>query len=257
MVVSKNKINFKYNDSDLENYYNQYKSIQTKEAQSDRFMNVVVFLKKYEERKSRLKEEILLKLVGNYALDDSFEMNKKNAIKRLKKIKNFYKTLYVEDIETNIYLKNTYDILSISKEECKNIIEEIINKYNNLSNSKEIQKIRLNIPIPNENLNLFKEEIPTTVQIPYYRPELRKVDTIPILDEKNIEYYNLYNEIVKLLHQIVIDIYTCRLLKYIPDDYSENIILNYFNIVINKSKMKYVISVSAKKEKVKKKKKHK
>ena len=170
MVVSKNKINFKYNDSDLENYYNQYKSIQTKEAQSDRFMNVVVFLKKYKERKSRIKEEILLKLVGNYALDDSFEMNKKNAIKRLKKIKNFYKTLYVEDIETNIYLKNTYDILSISKEECKNIIEEIINKYNNLSNSKEIQKIRLNIPIPNENLNLFKEEIPTTVQIPYYRP---------------------------------------------------------------------------------------
>lgn len=256
MVVSKNE--FSFNDSELEKYYNQYKSIQKKEIQSDRFMNVLVFLQKYEERKSHLKEEDLLKLVGNYDEDDSFDMNKKkNSIKKLKKIKKFYKTLYEEDIDTNIYLKTTYDVLEISRDECKNIIEEIINNYDKLSNSDEIQKIRLNIPIPDENLKIFKEQVPTTVQIPYYRPELRKIDTISILDEKNIGYYNSYNEIVKMLHKIVIDIYTCRLWKYIPDDYIENIGLNYFNIVINESEKKYIVSFYAKKQKVKKKKKHK
>ena len=221
---------------------------------SDDFLQILIFLEKYKNRNSKNKEKVLLKIIGYYEDDSSLSYKKKKeiALKKLKKLKDFYKTLYDEDIETNIYLKSAYDVLNDSKKECKTIIRDAIISYDNKLYSDN--KLEFNMTLPEELSELFESKLSIEEEIPQYDSNFYDDKTIERLDSRNMEYYNTYNNVINIIYIMTLNIYSYRFYKYIPDKYENKI---KFNSIIDNSNDEYIVNFDIKKEKVKKKKKKK
>lgn len=245
-------------DESYQKYLEKVEETQKQEINSRRFIEVLKLNQKYSSREYKSAEMELLKYIGNYNdTNDIFESNfeKKNKqVKKLKKIKKIINSLDSHEIESNIFLSTADYFLKSSKRDSKHIIQEVINDYNNLEGVSE-KKVSIDYAISLDTLDKIKTSIPLQISTPYYDPKKHKYDYINIVDDKHMEYYRIYNQIVNVLKKICNDIYICRLWKYIPDELIDNISLKSFDINVGiKEENEFNIKFYVNKKKVKKKK---
>ena len=253
MEVSKNSFEESY-----EQYLKNVKEIQDKEINSNRFIEVLKFNHKYNNRTNKEIEDELFNYIGNYNevyyLNETNIDKKKRYTKTLKKVKKLINSLDSEEIESNIFLSSTDYFLKSSKEDCKKIINELMNEYNSTHTAIN-KKISIDIDISKETLNKIKNQIPLQVSIPFYNPSIYKYNYVNIVGDKDLKYYQVYNDIINIIRKICIDVYVCRLWKYIPDELIDNISLRSFDICNGiKEDNEFNIKFYINKDKVKKKK---
>ena len=204
---NKNKI--EENTYTYEEYISAIEKIQNMELESKRFKEISEFIEKYKIRNSHIKEKILFNMLNNV---DNYD--NQMCLEKIKKIKEIINNLTDTELELNIYLKAIKQGYIISKNDCEKIVEKTIKIYEDLPTSSEYQYMMVDLKINKKVLNSLGEYVNTTAYVKHY-PETEEdnYDTVFVLDEENIKYYELYNEIIKSIHEIYKSIYYYNLIK--------------------------------------------
>lgn len=143
-----------------EEFYREIEQIQSDELKSDRYMLVYSFLTyNYWNRQNKDLEDELFKIIGKYDLrksmfNKSSEYKKNVAMKKYEKLKQFIGSLSEEQINSNIFLKNTYLFMNMSNEVCSTIMAELYDRIN----SENIPiSLTLKLPIPEKNSGTYSK----------------------------------------------------------------------------------------------------
>lgn len=247
--LKKKDTNNDENTYTYEDYKQNIKKIQELELNSNKFKNICEFIENYYTRKSIEKEQILLSM-----LQSNYNYNNQFYIKKLKKIKKLINCLDEEELNSNIYLSAIKQGLDISKEDCKKIKEQLLSKYEELEFSSEYQYIIINKNIDNKSLKLLGDFVETKTYVKHF-DENEEYDLVNILDEQNIKYYEIYNEIIASLSKIYKSIFYYNLIKEISNtdiDVSE-ICLEFDEEKFNEVSVYFLVKKEKEKKKHKKK----
>ena len=140
--------------------------------------------------------------------DKSSEYQKSVRTKRYEILKQFIGSLTEEQINSNIFLKNTYLFMNMSDEVCSNIMTELSNK---ISNENVSGTLTLELEIPEKTKKLIPDYICDHTGVKYYRPEAYRIEHIDVLDAYHKYVYDDYNSLVEKIGKLAEDVYYLQL----------------------------------------------
>ena len=197
-----------------EEFLKNIEDIQNSELNSDRFKSTYSFLaNKYWNRSNIELENELFKIIESIGNEDAL-LNKSNDYKKSVRsvkfqiMKDFINSLTDEQINSNIYLKCANEFMNMSNDVCSNIINELYNRFNNISESNTYT---LELPIPKSTSDLIPNYINRTIGIKYYKPQDYRIEFIPLLEPKYQYVYSDNNELAYKIGRLSEIIYFLKL----------------------------------------------
>ena len=240
----------------ISEFMENVEKVQQDEINSDRFIEVLKCKQKYDNRKFKDVESNLFTLISGLSDIENMDITnagrKRKYVKNLKKIKKLYEDLTSNQIESNLFLSTTESILKSSKKDCKKIVELLLQRYEELEDTSIQKKIDIEFNISYEVLNYLKKPIKLQISVPSYN-KIHSHEYVDIVDEKNMEYYKMYNQCVNIMESICSRIYIARIWKYIPDELIDKIYLSKFSIDNNDQEQDFYLRFYIIKNKVKRK----
>lgn len=159
--------------------------MQQKELESENFKRVSEFLDRHDKRIALDKENMLFEILENGNYDD---------------IREFLNSLSSEEMNSNLYLRIAKKALNVVKFNCS---KEIIRLNEDLSfdEEKEIGKLTFDLTEGMEDFAVNKVNLSIDVITKNGK------DSLPILDEENIDTYLTYNTIVNTINFMLVRLY--------------------------------------------------
>lgn len=197
-----------------EEFLKNIEDIQNSELCSDRFKSTYSFLaNNYWNRSNIELENELFKIIESIGNEDAL-LNKSNDYKKSVRavkfqiMKDFINSLTDEQINSNIYLKCASEFMNMSNDVCSNIINELYNRFNNISESNTYT---LELPIPKSTSDLIPNYINKTIGIKYYKPKDYRIEFIHLLEPKYQYVYSDNNELAYKIGRLSEIIYFLKL----------------------------------------------
>ena len=204
-------------------YYKEIEKIQNDELKSERYVLTHAFLmNNYWNRKNINLENELFKIIGSCGLEDpllneSYDLRSESRMKKYEYLNQFMNSLSNEQINSNIFLKNTNLFMNMSSEVCFNIIDELYDKLNSADVSDFLE---FKVPIPHETQMLILNYITEYTNVKYFEPKDYRNSCISILDSEHKYVYEDYNLFVQKMGKLAEDIYFLKLNDILSNDSS-------------------------------------
>ena len=211
MKKEKKEILSKHNKAYLD-YVAAVNKVQQEELHSKNYKIASDFLNNtYYNRGSLDMEEELFNIIGNHSLENDYlyltdSDKKEGRIERYKKLLDFMVDLSDEQINSNIFLKSTKELID-NPIDCKIILDRLKNKIG--GNSDKL--ISTEMEIPKTVKKVLPKRIHTTKYVKYYNPKVYKYEYIDALDSEHQHIYNDYNTFVYRQTALVENIYLLQL----------------------------------------------
>lgn len=216
-------------------FYKNIARVQKQELNTDRFRFVKNFIDKYSHRDSFSKEQYLFDLIRDckslVSSNISSSQLKEAGIIKYNELSEFISSFSVEDINNNFYLKIANYIFKTCDDECESIIRR-----------SSLDKIE-ELPVPESRLDILQSQINLQTKIPYYKPNVYEMESVNILDEDNLYYYDIYNIVIKNVRNIYELVYFLKINKIINDK-NLDIYIKHFYARLNDGKKVYSLRLT-------------